>query len=120
MRRARSVRAGRANEALGLGWILTTTACGQSIVDVCRHGGKGPGFSAEMMLAPEAGLAMAVILNVDADAQGIVARSSDTSDCCWAQARVRRESEHLERTQSDRHVAGAVGHLRAEHPVTDR
>jgi len=60
-----------AEEATGLGWILGRFSAQGHDVEICRHGGRGPGFSTEMMCVPEWGLAAAVLTNVDGDAQGL-------------------------------------------------
>ncbi len=81
MQRPRGARAGSprpamgdgstAEEATGLGWILGRFSAQGHDVEICRHGGRGPGFSTEMMCVPEWGLAAAVLTNVDGDAQGL-------------------------------------------------
>lgn len=58
-------------EATGLGWVLGRLSSQGHDVPLCRHGGRGPGFTTEMMLVPEWGLAVAVLTNVDGDAQGL-------------------------------------------------
>jgi CubicO group peptidase (beta-lactamase class C family) len=71
MRRPRGNRKGSSSETTGLGWMLTQAQCEGQSVDICRHGGRGPGFSTEMMVVPELGVALAALMNVDEDVQGL-------------------------------------------------
>jgi len=71
MRRSRARRGGSRGEHMGLGWVLTHGSGLGREVEVCRHGGRGPGFSTEMMVIPAWGLALAVLTNVDGDAQAL-------------------------------------------------
>ena len=81
MRRSRGRRAGSSSqsagdrvtpgEAMGLGWVLDQLDTQGHGVGFCRHGGRGPGFTTEMMAIPEWGLAATVLTNVDGDARAL-------------------------------------------------
>lgn len=51
----------------GLGWVVHTGPPRR-----VSHGGRGPGFTAEMVVLPEAGLAAAVLGNATFDAKAVV------------------------------------------------